>query len=74
MQKLDALIFTVISTLSDLQSYLKECRMDASFTSILKEAELIAKEMDSACKFSIENTIIPRKRKVSFNYEHADEY
>nr|XP_022906870.1 zinc finger MYM-type protein 1-like [Onthophagus taurus] len=63
MQEEHAIISTIITMLSDLESYLMECRTDKIFATILKEAELIAKEMDCDCKSPDANTIRPRKKK-----------
>lgn len=73
MQKSDMVLPKISEMLKQVNNYLKECRSDNSFETILAEAATTAKEIDCETTFPKVGTIRPRKKKALFLYENADE-
>lgn len=66
MQKSDMVLPKISKMLKEVNNYLKECRSDNSFKTILTEAATIAQEIDCETTFPKIGTIRPRKKRHYF--------
>lgn len=74
LQKKDTDIQTAIESLSQLRNFVKECRSEDFFNSIIEKSKSLADEIDACPVFdNPSNTVRTRKKKRMFTYESEDE-